>query len=580
VRIVAVSGILALAATACGGSSGGGTPKAKASSGTTKAGTFDFSIDNAAKGPAPARAGAVKGGVVKILDQDDITHLDPARIYVTTYQGVSQMITRQLNAFRETTDGKVTLVGDLATDTGKTDDGGKTWTWHLRDGIKWDDGTVITAQQIKYGIERAFAPAYTEGPTYLLEWLTDNPDFRKVYDGPYSGKHLDAVQAPDDKTIVLKFPKAHADVPFAAALTTTAPVRVEKDSKDKYDTNPESSGPYMISKHVIDKSLVLTKNPNWDPNSDPSRYQYADSYEFEFGNETLAINQRLVAANGSDAQALTMVTNVPTELLQKVETTPELKGRTMSGLTQFVYQYNINNTRVTDFNVRKALLVAFPRFQVLQLRGGSTVGEIANTVLSPTVPGYENYDLYKAPPQGDPVAAKKILTDAGKVGQTIVYAFSNTAKGQTYSVAIKAGLEKAGFKVVLKPIDSKTYYDEIGKLKNPYDLYLGGWGADWPSASTVIPPTLDGRKIGEQLPNYSHFNDPAVNAEIDRISAETDLVQAGKDWAALDKKIMEKIPYIPFIYDKANQLHGPKLGGMYMDPVLGEPSLNGIWVTK
>ena len=579
VRLAAAGGILALAATACGGSSSG-SPQSQAS-GKTDAGSgaIDFSVDNDAKGPAPELKGAKKGGTVKVLDLDDITHLDPARIYVNTYQGVSQMITRQLNTFRESA-GKVTLVGDLATDTGKTDDGGKTWTWTLRDGVKWSDGAPITAQQVKYGIERAFAPEYTEGPTYLLEWLADNPDFRSVYDGPYKGKELPAIETPDDKTVVLKFAKAHADVPFAAALTTTAPVRKEKDTKEKYDILPDASGPYMIGEHIVDKSLKLVKNPNWDPATDPARYQLVDSYEWEFGDEPLAVNKRLIAANSTDADAVTLVSNVSPEVLQQVDSTPDLKARTITDFTQFVYQVNINNTRIPDVDIRKAISLAYPKFQDRQIRGGPTAGDFATTNLSPTVPGYQKFDVLGAPPQGDPEAAKKILTDKGKVGMPLVYAFANTARGQQISVAIKTAYEKAGFKIVLKPIESKTYYDEIGKIKNPFDFYLGGWGADWPSAATVIPPTLDGRKIADGSPNYSHFNDPEVNTEIDRISAITDLQEAANEWGKLDKKIMEKFPYVPYLYDKNFQLYGPNVKGVFMSPVLGQPSLNGLWLEK
>src|SRR5688500_1145304 len=109
VRLVAAAGILALAATACGGD-GGETPQSQASGksgGAQEAGAIDFSIDNEAKGPAEEPEGAKKGGTIKVLDLDDITHLDPARIYVNTYQGVPQMITRQLNTYIETPDGKV-----------------------------------------------------------------------------------------------------------------------------------------------------------------------------------------------------------------------------------------------------------------------------------------------------------------------------------------------------------------------------------------------------------------------------------------------------------------------------------------
>jgi peptide/nickel transport system substrate-binding protein len=243
---------------------------------------------------------------------------------------------------------------------------------------------------------------------------------------------------------------------------------------------------------------------------------------------------------------------------------------------------NINNTRIKDVEIRKALLYAWPTFQQRQIGGGESIGDFASTVMSPTVPGYQKYDLYGQldHPNGQPDKAMAILKAKGKVGMQVVYGYSNTPIAQQAAVAIKAGLEKAGFKAVIKPIDRKTFYDVIGKIDNKFDLYGGGWGADWPSGSTVIPPTLDGRKIADGNPNYEHFNDPAVNTEMDRILLETDLVQASKDWAALDKKIMALVPYIPRYYDRATQVHGPKVGGVFLSLVLGEPSMNGVFLIK
>ncbi|MDP9100700.1 MAG: ABC transporter substrate-binding protein [Actinomycetota bacterium] len=575
VRTVALGGLLVLGVTGCGsGGSGGGV---KPGAGKAAAESFHFTINNAATGPAPDVPGSRKGGTINLLERDDFAHLDPARVYVNFYQSLSQMITRQLTTYRSV-NGKVELVGDLATNTGTTTDGGKTWTFTLRDGITYQDGTPIVAADIKYGVERAFAPEYAEGPTYIMEWLAGTADFHKVYSGPYKGKHLAAIEAPDAKTVVFHFDKPRPDMPFAAALTTTAPVPAAKDTKAAYDLKPFASGPYKITTHVVDKTLVLEKNTSWVATSDPARHQYVDSYVFKFGTEPLAINQRLIAANGADATTMTLSTLLSPEVLQQVDTTAALKARTVLGYTPFVLQYNINNSRITDVEVRKALLVAFPKQQARQVVGGTSAGDFATTVSSPTLVGHEAFDLYNAPPTGDPVRAKAILAKAGKSGQTIVYGYVQSPRGEQVAVAVSAGLEKAGFKVVKKPISAKNFYDVIGKVNNPYDLYSGGWGADWPSGSTVYPPTLDGRKIAEQAPNYSHFNDPTVNAEMDRISAETNLIQAGKDWAALDRKIMAEVPYIPYLYDKAYQMYGPNVGGVYLDQVLGEPSLNGVYV--
>ena len=588
VQLVAVGGILAIAATACGGSSTGGTKgTAKGSSSGDKANAQAFSIDNTAKGPAYDVPGHTTGGTINLLEDADFSHLDPARIYVNNNQSVALMLERSLTNYIEK-DGKITLVGDLATDTGKTTDGGKTWTFTLRDGTKFQDGTPIKASDVKYAVERGFDAAYTEGPTYLYDWLSGKAgggDFHKIYKGPYAGKELpDTLVKADDaaKTITFSFDQARPDMPFCAALGTTSPVEKAKDTKAKYDLMPQATGPYMISEHKVDKSLTLVKNPNWDASTDPLRHQYVDSFKFTFGGDQLGLNKRLIAANGDDAATMSLSTLAVPEVLKQINTDPAVKSRTAVGNTAFVLVTNINNTRIPDPEIRKALLYAYPTFQTQQIAGGESVGDFATTNLSPTVPGYQPFDLYdqKKFPQGQPDKAMAILKAKGKVGMQVVFGYSNTPLGQQGAVAVKAGLEKAGFKVVLKPIDRKTFYDVIGKVKNTYDLYGGGWGADWPSASTVIPPTLDGRKITDGSSNYSHFNDPDVNTEMDRILLETDLVKAGQDWAALDKKIMEKVPYIPRLYDKATQVYGPKVGGVFLSKVLGEPSLNGVYLKQ
>ena len=138
-----------------------------------------------------------------------------------------------------------------------------------------------------------------------------------------------------------------------------------------------------------------------------------------------------------------------------------------------------------------------------------------------------------------------------------------------------------GFDIVMKPIDNSSYYDEVGRKDNPYDMYLTGWGSDWPTGSTVIPPVYDGREIvAEGNQNLSYLNEPSVGAEIDRVrtlpAAEQD---AG--WMALDRTIMEKYaPVVPCYYDATYELHGSKVGNAFLSDAFGIISLNGIYVKK
>lgn len=569
---------VALVVTGCGG--GDDNSPTADSSKAPAAGeqvVYRYGIDDTAQGPAPAVPDAVPGGTVRVYNVVDFGHLDPARIYSNHEQATSLLMTRTLTQYRQSGN-DVSLVGDLATNTGVTKDGGKTWTYTLRDGLTWEDGSAITSADVRHGIERSFFKDYVEGPTYLQSWFADSQNFRKYYPGPYEGKHLDAIKTPNAKTIVLKFSKPRPDVPFALAMPAGAAVKESRDTRAKYDLDPFSSGPYMVEAHKVDKSMTLVRNPNWKPESDPIRNAYVDKFEFNFGELPLATNQRLIAANGDDQAAMTSVDGLSPEVLQQVVSTPDLLKRTVSGVTAFSTYQAINTKRITDLRVRKALMYAFPRQQVRQILGGANNGDFATTIGSPTLVGHEESDLFQVPPEGDPEKAKQLLAEAGKPNQKIVYAYGNLPRGEQIAVAVVAGLEKAGFQVVKKPVDAKLFSLNVSDPDNSYDLYGGGWGADWPSGTTVYPPLFDGRKIAKGSFNTSFLNDPAINKEMDEISLIADPVEAGKRWAALDRKILAQVPVIPNLYDKNQQLYGPKIGGAVQDIVLGIISLNGIFV--
>ncbi len=569
----------ALLVTGCGG--GGNDDDSAASAGLDsldgKPPVFAYGFDDSAAGPASAPEGAVAGGTVRVYDVIDYQHLDPARIYSSHEGVVSQLITRTLTGYRQNGD-QIDLVGDLATNTGVTKDKGKTWTYTLRDGVTWEDGTPITAADVKYGLERTFAKEYTEGPTYLQSWFADNENYRKYYDGPYGGKSLKNVTAPNPKTVVLKFNRPRPDVPFALAMPAGAPVKKAKDTRGKYTLDPFASGPYKIESHKVDKSMTLVRNDAWKADSDPIRTAFPDRWEFSFGELPLQTNQRLIAANGEDQAAMTVIDNVSPEVLQQVVSTPDLLARTISGYTPYAATEVINTKRITDLKVRQALMYAFPRQQIRQILGGPSHGDFSSTIGSPTLVGWEPNDMWNVPPEGDPEKAKQLLAEAGKPNQRIVYAYGNLPRGEQIAVAVVAGLERAGFEVVKKPINPKTASDELSDPNNKFDLYSLAWGADWPSGATVYPVLFDGRRIGRGGFNWSFLNDPAINSEIDEIELITDPEEAGKRWAALDRKIMELVPVIPDIYVKSMQLYGPKIGGVFQDTLHGRVSLNTIFV--
>jgi peptide/nickel transport system substrate-binding protein len=569
---------LAMVATGCGGGKTGG-------GGTKDTGkTLESAISTDPKdslGPAKRPDGAVKGGNLTTLLVDDFEHLDPARSYVNIQQVAMGLVYRTLTVFKEGKDSsgavKSTLVGDLAETPGvDVNKDCKTWKFTLKEGIKYEDGTPVKAADVAYGIGRSFAPDLAEGPHYIQQWLAGDANYNATYKGPYNGGGdvPPNLQVNGDRELVFNFNSPHCDMPYAASMPMTAPVPKAKDTKTDYDKRPFSSGPYKIKEYKKDVQLVLDRNPNWDPNSDAVHTADPDTFTFSIGNEADAIANRLIADSGPDQQAITW-TNVVSELVPKTQD-PAVQQRVLSGPTQFVWRFDINTQRVKDLNVRKALAVAVDKEAMLKPIGGSTAGTPTTTQLSPTVAGYKKYDVFGVPDTGDPAKAKELL--GGKT-VSLVLAHANSARRTNQAVAAKAFFEKAGFKITLAPIDAASYYTEIGKKNNKYDIYLAGWGSDWPSGSTVLPVLFGGTQIvPEGNYNTSYANFPEINSEIARIE-KLPAAEATTQWAALDEKITRDfVPSIPLYNDRNYTLVGSKVGGYYLSLAFGVASLNTVFV--
>ncbi|MFI5727312.1 ABC transporter substrate-binding protein [Streptomyces cyaneofuscatus] len=537
-------------------------------------------------GPAKDVKGATPGGTINVYLQSDLTHLDPGQIYVSDAGQFSNLIHRKLTNYQEDAEGNLTVVGDIATDSGKSSDDGKTWTYTLKDGVKDEDGNVITSADVRHTIERLYSKVIFDGPSFVQTWLSGS-DYRKALpDGPYKGKHLPdtVLETPDEKTVVFRFKKAQPDLPQALAMAGYAIVPEKQDTKEKYDKAPKALGPYKLVEYKAGKSMKLVKNTNWDPKTDAVRHQYVDGYDFSSTVEQASQTKRLVADQGEAKNAIQFTTSVDPAQIQDVVGDPKVNARTIKGYQPYVWQLNFNLDRVKDKKIRDAITYALPNAAIVQTDGGKYGGEIAGGLMAPTLPGYDpNYDPFgkQKKPNGDMAKAKELIKEAGvKEGTKLSYAYSNTPRGQKQKVIIEDALGKLGFNVQAKEIDSASFYEQIGKLDNGFDLYATGWGQDWSSPSTVITPVYDGSLIADGASNYSHINDAKVNELIQKALTE-EPEQAAKTWEEAHHRIVEEInPAAPMYYSKQLQLFGSNIGGARYSTNSSYININDLFLKK
>ncbi|MFC8514839.1 ABC transporter substrate-binding protein [Streptomyces cylindrosporus] len=550
----AVASVLALSlgAAACGGgggnnSSGGGNAKKDAAL---------TSIVNAS---------SKKGGTVNLEESDVPDSLDPGNTYYGFVQNFSRLYARTLTTFKPAA-GKagLTVVPDLADSLGKASADAKTWTYHLRSGLKYQDGTPITSKDVKYAIERSnFAPeALSNGPTYFKQYLVGGDK----YQGPYKDKSatgLKSIETPDDQTIVFKLNQPFADFDYLATFSQTAPVPQAKDDGAKYVQHIVSSGPYQFQSYEEGASAVLVRNKNWDPKTDPIRKAYPDKISVKFKVNAVTVDNDLLA---DKITADLAGTGVQPQTQPKVLTGKNAKStdNSYAGALQYL-ALNVNVKPFDNVNCRKAVQYAVNKQSVLDAVGGSPKGDVASTLLPPNVNGYTKFDTYPtAGNKGDVAKAKAALKACGQPNgfSTTMTARSDRPAEVAAATAVQNSLKAVGIKVDIKQFPSGKYFSNFAGVPSyVHDHKLGilsmAWGSDWPTGYGFLEQIVDGGAIKPSGgTNLMELNDPAINKALATAIANTDAAARTKAWGDIDKMVMDNASVVPLFYRK-NLLYRP-----------------------
>lgn len=551
----AVASVLALSlgAAACGG---GG----------------DNDNDNGGNGAKDAaltsivNASSKKGGTLSLEHSDVPDSLDPGNTYYGWVQNFSRLYARTLTTFKPAA-GKegLTVVPDLAESLGKPSADAKTWTYKLRAGVKFQDGTPITSKDVKYAIERSnFAPeALSNGPTYFKAYLEGGD----AYKGPYKDKSADgikSIQTPDDRTIVFKLKQPFADFDYLATYSQTAPVPKAKDDGAKYVQHMVSSGPYQFQSYEEGRSATLVRNPQWDAKTDPIRKALPDKVTIKFKVNPVTVDNDLLADKiTADAAG----TGVQPQTQPKVLTGNNVKqtDNSYAGATQYI-ALNVNVKPFDNAHCRKAVQWGLNKQSVLDAVGGTPKGDVATTLLPPSVNGYTKFDTYATEGhKGDVAKAKAELKACGKPNgfDTILTARSDRPAEVAAATAVQESLKGIGVNVEIKQFPSGKYFSNFAGVPSyVHDNKLGmlsmAWGADWPTGFGFLDQIINGAAIKPSGGNnLMELNDPKINKALTDAIANTDDAARTKAWGDIDKMVLDNASVVPLFYRK-NLLLRPK----------------------
>jgi ABC-type transport system substrate-binding protein/serine/threonine protein kinase len=511
-----------------------------------------------------------KGGTLRLLHSFDFDSIDPGDMYQTASWNFSRLYARPLLTYKSVpgTEG-LRPTADLAAGPGQPSEDLKTWTYRLRPGLKYEDGTPVTAKDVRYAVARTFAAdVLGNGPAYFRELLAAG-----TYAGPYKNKDLNGftgVTAPDDQTVVFHLNKPFADFDYLAALPQTAPVPQAKDTGADYKKRVISTGPYKIESYVADKSITLLRNPNWS--GDGIRKQLVDRIEVNVEANADVIDSRLMAG---EADLDVTGSGLQDASRAKAVTAATLRRNTDNPTTGFL-RYVALSTKVAPFDnvhCRRAVQYAVDRNAAQTAFGGPQVAEPATNLLPPDIAGRQRFDIY---PAGLPKAKEELAACGKPSGFTTNIAIRQARpKDKALAEVLQSSLAKAGITARIREYPVNDFYqDYAGKPsfvhKTGLGMIVSVWGPDYPTGLGFLPLLVDGRNI---LPtsnnNLAELNDPEINGLLDKAAQTRDQTTREGVTAELDRKVMDRAVIVPLVYDKSLLYRGSRLTNVYVSQMFG-----------
>jgi len=583
--LIAITAVTMMALAACGGSDGDGNNNNsdKPSEGVGSGGDTGNGQDPEAEGPVTID-GATEGGIVNVQTNTGLTTtIDPAEAYyVDTSSILSGLITRSLTQYKYDPESKqMILVPDLATDLGTPNDDYTEWKFTIRDGVKWEDGTPVTADEVLFGIKRSFdRTAFPTGAAYSNDYFLDGDKYK----GPYTDPKGDWTGGTvDGSTITLKMAKPFPDMPYWGAFPAMGAVKEGADSEPtKYAAKPLANGPYKIKSYTVAKSLVLERNDQWDPATDPARTQYPDGYNFTAQVESSKIDQVLLGDSGDGQTTLTYDNLLAPDYNKLSSDDPD---RLVTGGQPCTFYTAPDYRKVTDIKVRQAYAWAYPYKEAILAAGDIPNVTVipASNLMPPGLPGRTEYNVLEHGDfETDPAKSKELLKEAGAEGYEIKFLFAaDDPVGVKTKDALVKGLEAGGFKAT--PVASSLAESANDRANPDKDINVrsGGWCSDWPSGASWIPPVLASTNVEESKSigsNYAVFDEPTVDKAIDDIQL-LPIEDQPAAWNDLDKKIAEDyFPVVARWYGGVAMAHGSKIQGHENDSVFGMPTWKDIYV--
>ena len=533
-------------AAGCGGSSGSSSSSSSQSAGAQKGGTYTI-LANAAFG---------------VADPAQNYTLQEWQLLIDTHDGLVQF--KRVGGAAGTT-----LVPDLATSIPQPTNGGKTYVFHIRKGIKFSNGQVMKPSDFVTTFERQFT---VPGPTSFYSGI--------VGADKCSAKKCDLSQGvvADDSAYTLTINLAAADPEFLQKLALPFAYVVPASTSKKLTGNnvPPGTGPYMWQSYNPNSQAVLVRNPyfkQWSADAQPNGYP--DKIVEKYGQ---TVSDEVTAVENNQADEVFDGDVIPSDRLNELNSAKYSSRVHVNPLT--ADWYFALNTRTPPFNnlkARQAINYAADRNAYVKIGGGPSLAVPTCQILPPNFPGYKPYCPYTAGTDHtkwtgvDLAKAKQLVQQSGTAGMKVVV--NTDIPDKALGEQMVSDLKSIGYKASLQALSGSIQYPFVQNSDNSskWNVAWSAWYQDYPTPSDFLNVLTGCGSIhphSDASPNIAAFCDKTIQAQMDKALTlgQTDLAAANNMWAQVDHAVTDQAPWVDMYNPKQIDFLSSRVHGYQWNP--------------
>ena len=589
-------------------------------------------VGGASNDPSDVPSQVSSGGTLRLASvHDPMTTGDPQKEYSYLSFGMLRCcLLRTLLSYKgfPTADGGTDLFPDLAVDMPAVSGDALTWTFTLKTGITYAppfDAVEVTSGDFVRTLEREADPdASVGGYSFYYSIIEGFDEFSSGKAASISG-----LETPDDKTLVIELTRPSGDLGYRLAMPAAAPIPPNGDARlgaaeghtRDYGRFLVATGPYMfqgsedmdfslptdqqtpVSGLKLGLSIVLVRNPSYDPATDGLRPAYVDEINVSIGGDVSDLFNQVSAG---DIDAVMDVPAPPAAILRMYTTDPSLEDHLHIYPADAVgyISMNLAEPPFDDIAVRRAVNYAIDKRGLLQLGGGESTGQIAGHIMTDSLEDdlLKDYDPYATPNSAGDVslameAMKESIYDTNgdgvcdaEVCTGVLAVTMSTEPAPRQAVLIQQNLDPLGITFDVKEFAIGAMYSKCNDPVAHVPICLATvWGRDFPDGVTFGPPLFGSESIfpsccnyslvgatPEQLKNWGYevATVPSVDDTMAECSSKTgdERVQC---WADADRSLMETVvPWVPWWFVNAVSITSERIVNYSFDQFCGCDALD------